>query len=154
VVLEIGVVSLEEGLVGSLAASDDANHASAGALDGSSHTRWKSDAGLLAVFGVADDDSRATGGTGEGAAVSLLAFKVGNDCAFGHLGDGKYITNGESGFGTRVDKLAGVHSFNSDEILSAVLVSVLVSENNFGKRSATSSIVDDVLDSALDVAAR
>ena len=57
-------------------------------------------------------------------------------------------------FGTCVDKLAGVHSFNSDEILSTVLVSVLVSENNFGKRSAASGVVNDVPDNSLDVPAR
>jgi len=47
--------------------------------------------------------------------------------------------------------LAGVHSFNSDEILSTVLVSVLVSENNFGKWSAATGVVNDVLDDTLDV---
>lgn len=47
--------------------------------------------------------------------------------------------------------MAGVHSFNSDEILSTVLVSVLVSENNFGKWSAAAGIVNDVLDDTLDV---
>ena len=96
-VLEVGVVGLHQGLVGSLAASDDADHASAGSLHGSPHAGWQADAGLVSVFGVTDDDCGAAGGASDGAAVSLLAFKVGNDCAFGHLVDGDDITNGESG---------------------------------------------------------
>jgi len=56
-------------------------------------------------------------------------------------------------FGSGIDELSSVHSFNSDEILSAVLVSVHVLEYNFGKWSATSGVVNDILDCALNVAA-
>jgi len=75
-VLEVRVVGLQDGLVGSLAASDDADHASAGALNGSSHTRWQPDASLLSVFGVTNDDGRAARCASEGSAVALLALKV------------------------------------------------------------------------------
>lgn len=47
--------------------------------------------------------------------------------------------------------MAGVHAFNSDEILSSVLVFVLVSENNFGERCSSAGIVNDVLDNSFDI---
>jgi len=47
--------------------------------------------------------------------------------------------------------LTGVHSFHGDEILSALLVFVLVSENNFGERGSTSGVVHDVTYYTLDV---
>ena len=47
--------------------------------------------------------------------------------------------------------LTGVHALDSDEILSVLLVFVLVSENDFGKRCATARIVHDVLHNSLDV---
>jgi len=56
VVLKVSIVGLKQGLVSPLSASDDADHSSAGALDGSSDARWQSNAGLLAVFRVADHD--------------------------------------------------------------------------------------------------
>jgi hypothetical protein len=96
VVLEVSIVSFQEGLVGSLATSDDADHASAGALDGSADARWKSDTGLLAILRVADDDGGAAGRAGKSATVSLLALEVGDDGTLGHLADGKDITNRES----------------------------------------------------------
>lgn len=53
--------------------------------------------------------------------------------------------------GTGVDELTSVEAFNSDEILSSVLVLVWVSENNFGKRSSTAWVVNDFLYNSLDV---
>ena len=47
--------------------------------------------------------------------------------------------------------MTGVHALDSDEILSVLLVFVLVSENDFGKRCATARIVHDVLHESLDV---
>jgi hypothetical protein len=47
--------------------------------------------------------------------------------------------------------LTGVHALDSDEILSVLLVFVLVSENDFGKRCATARIVHDVLHNSFDV---
>ena len=47
--------------------------------------------------------------------------------------------------------MACVHAFDSDEKLSVLLEFVLVSENDFGKRSATAWVVDNVLHDTLDV---
>jgi len=150
--LEVRVVGLEEGLVGSLAASDDTNHTSARALDGLTDTGRHSNTGLLAVLGVTDDDARVAGGAGDAATVTKLGLDVGDDGTFGHGVDGEDIADGEGGLGSGVDELSGVHAFNSDEILSTLLVFVLVSENNFGERGATAGVVHNVLDKTFDVA--
>lgn len=47
--------------------------------------------------------------------------------------------------------MACVHAFDSDEKLSVLLEFVLVSENDFGKRSATAWVVHNVLHDTLDV---
>ena len=49
-------VGLQQWLLGSLAASDNADHSSAAADDGLSGTRWESDSGLSSVIGVTDDN--------------------------------------------------------------------------------------------------
>lgn len=54
-------------------------------------------------------------------------------------------------FGTGVNEHSSVHAFDSDEILSALLVFVLVSEDDLGKGSTSASVVDDVSDDSLDV---
>ena len=50
-----------------------------------------------------------------------------------------------------VNVLTGVHALDGHEVLSALFVFVLVSENDFGKRCATARIVHDVLHNSLDV---
>jgi len=47
--------------------------------------------------------------------------------------------------------LAGVHAFNSNEILLVLLEFVLVSEHDLGKGGATAWIMHDVLYNALDI---
>ncbi len=54
--------------------------------------------------------------------------------------------------GTSIDELTGEETLNSDEILSTVLELVGVSEDNLGKRCATTGIVYNFLDGSLDVA--
>ena len=53
--------------------------------------------------------------------------------------------------GPGVDEHSGVHAFNGDEIFSAMLVFVLVSEDNFSKRSTTTSVVYNVSHNTLDI---
>lgn len=96
--LEVGSVGLKDGLVSPLATGTDADHASAGALHGLPHARGESDAGLLAIFGVADDDSRGAGGAGESSTVTLLGLDVGDDSAFGHGADGQDVADGKRSY--------------------------------------------------------
>jgi hypothetical protein len=54
-------------------------------------------------------------------------------------------------FASSVDEHSCVHAFNGDEILSALLVFVLVSEDDFGKGGASTSIMNNVSHNSLDV---
>jgi len=151
--LEVGSVCLKEGLVSSLSAGNDADHASAGSLDGLSDSRWELDSGLLSIFRVTNNNDRGTRSSSEGATVSEFGLEVGDDSAFGHRVNWENIAYLEGCFGSGIDELSSVHSFNSDEIRSTMLVFVLVSENNLGKRSSSARVVYNVLNNALNVPA-
>jgi len=148
----VGVSSLADRLVGSATAGNQADHGSAGAGHGGAGAGGKSHTGLLAVVGVADDDGGAAGGAREGASVTGLGLAVRDDGTFGEGVHGQDIADREIGLSTSVDELASEKTLNSDEILSAVLVLVGVSEDNLGERSATAGVVHDFLDDSLDVA--
>ena len=54
-------------------------------------------------------------------------------------------------FSSAVDELTSVETFNSDEVFSALPVSVGISENDLGQRGSSSWIVKDVFDESLDI---
>jgi hypothetical protein len=89
---------LEEGLVGSLTTGNDANHGSAATHDGLSDTWGESDSGLVAIFGVTDDDGRAAWGASETSTITQLSFDVRDNGAFGHGADWKNVSNGEGSY--------------------------------------------------------
>jgi len=94
-VLPEGIAGLKEGLVGSLATGNDADHGSAVTLDGLTDAGGEADSGLLAVVGVADDDGGGSGGSGEGGAVTVLGLAVGDNGTLGKGVDGKDVSDGE-----------------------------------------------------------
>ena len=55
-------------------------------------------------------------------------------------------------FASSVDEHSCVHSLNSNEIFSTMLVFVLVSEDDLGKRCTSAGIVYNVPDYSLDIA--
>jgi len=55
-------------------------------------------------------------------------------------------------FASSVDEHSCVHAFNSDEILSALLVFVLVSEDNLGEWSPSTGVMNDVPYNTLNIA--
>ena len=93
-----GGVGTEQRLVSSLTASSDADHSSAGAHDGLTGAGGELDTGLAALISVADDDAGGAGSSGERAAVTDLALAVGDDGTFGHLVDGKDVSDGKRGY--------------------------------------------------------
>jgi len=101
-----GSVGLEEGLVGSLTSSDQADHGSAATNDGLSGAGWESDSGLLSIVGVADDDSRGAGGSGERSSITELGLTVGHDRSFWQVINWDNISNCELSLGSTVDVLA------------------------------------------------
>jgi len=152
--LEVRVVGLQDGLVSSGATGDNTDHGSAATDDGLADTRRKSDSGLLSILRVTNDDGGGARGAGEAATVAELGLDVGDNGALGHHINRQNIADGQRRFGARIDELAGVHAFDSDEKLSVLLEFVLVSESDLGKGGATARIVHDVLHDALNVSAR
>jgi len=61
------------------------------------------------------------------------------------------VANSESSFLSSVDIHSCVHSFNGDEILSALFVFVLVSEANLCERGTSAGVVNNVFDDTLYV---
>jgi len=81
----------------------------------------------------------------------VLGLNVGDDGTFGHGADGQNVSDSEGSFATGVDEHSSVHAFDGDEVLSALLVFVLVSEDDLGKGSTSASVVNDVSDNSLHV---
>jgi len=142
----------QERLIASLSTGNDTNHGSAGSLDGFTDTGGELDSGLAAIFGVTDDDTGGSGSTGEGTSVTEFGLNVGNDSAFGHGVDGEDVSDLEGGFLSSIDEHASVHALDGNEVFSTELVLVYVSELNLSERSATTGIVDNILDNSLYVA--
>lgn len=151
-VLVVGGTGLKHGLIGSLSTSNNTNHGSAGTKDGLSDTGWESHSGLNTFLGVTNDNSGGTGSSGERASVTVLGLNVGANGTFGHGINWQDVANGKKCFLSTVDVHSSVHSFNSDEILSALFVFVLVSEDNLGEGCTSTTVVDDVSHNTLDVA--
>jgi len=145
------VGSLQERLIGSLSSSNNSNHSSAASKDGLSGSGWKSDSSFLTVIGVTNNDSWGSGSSSEGSSISHLTLAVGDNSSFWHRLDWKNITNREWSLGSGVNKLSSVHSFDSDEVLNSLLVSVCISEDNFCKWGSSTWVMNDILDNSLNV---
>jgi len=150
-VLPEGSTSLQEGLVGSLTTSDNTNHSSAITLDGLSNAGGKSDSRLGTILGVTDDNGGGTGGSGERGSITVLGLNIAHDSTFGHLVDGHDIADSEGSLLSTVEEHTSVHAFGGNEVLSALFVFVLVSEDNSGKRGTSTGIVHDVSHNSLNV---
>ena len=146
--LMLGTRGLEEGLVGTATAGDDADHATGVAVDDLLGAGGELDTGLALVGVVADDGDVVAGGAAESAAVAGLLLDVGDD---GTLGDGaerEDVADGQGGLLAGVDELAGVHALVGDEGLLVLLELVGVAEDDLGEGRTTAGVVDDVLDYA------
>lgn len=150
--LMLGAGGLEERLVGTATASDDADHATRVAADDLLGTGGELDAGLALVKVVADDGDVVARGAAQGATIANLLLDVGDDGTFGHGGEGEDVSDGQGGVLSSVDELAGVHALVGDEGLLNLLKLVGVTEDDTGERSATAGLVDDLLDYTSHVA--
>jgi len=151
-VLPVRGTGLKHGLIGSLSTGDNTNHGSAGAENGLTDTGGESHSGLFTFLGVTNDNSGSAGSSGKGTSVTVLGLDVGANSAFGHGINWQDVANGKKCFLSTVDVHSSVHSFNSDEILMAEFVFVLVSEDNLGEGGTSTAVVDDVSHDTLDVA--
>jgi hypothetical protein len=94
----VGAVGTEHGLVSTLTAGDNTDHSSAATDDGLADARGESDTGLLAILGVADDDSGGAGGTGEASTVTEFGLNVGDDGTLGHGVNGKDVADRQGSY--------------------------------------------------------
>ena len=149
-VLVVRAAGLQDGLVDTTAAGDDADGGAVGRGDDLLGAGRQLDPGPLSVGVVGDHDGVVAGGTGDTATVAGLLLKVGDDGTLGHLSDRHHVSDGQLSFLAAVDELAGVDTLGSDEELLPGLVPVWVTEVHNGKRGATTGIVDDVLNHTLN----
>jgi len=150
--LMLGARSLEEGLVGSATTGDDTDHTTSAAGDDLLGTGGELDAGLALIGVVADNGDVVAGGTAERTAVTDLLLDVGDDGTLRNGGQGKNIADGESGVLAGIDELPGVHALVGNEGLGNLLEFVGAVENDPGKRSTATGVVDDLLHDTADVA--
>jgi len=143
--------SLKDRLINSFSGSNKSNHGSSLTGKGLSGTGRKLDSSLAQIIGVTDDNGGSTRASSELSLITGLVFDVTNGSTFGDLVDGKDVTGGQRSLSTGVDELTSVHSFNGDEMVVLKSVLVRVSEDDLGKGSSTTGIVDDLSDDTLDV---
>jgi hypothetical protein len=149
-VLVEGTTSLQEGLVNTTTTSNDTDNGTRGRGDDLLGTRGKTDTGLT-IITMTNNGSIVTRGTGNGSTVTNLLFDVTDNGTFGHGSQRQDVTNVQRGLLTGIDELTSVHTFSGNEGLGAELVLVRVTEDNLGKGSTTSRIVNNLLDNTANV---
>merc|ERR1719336_3171587 len=150
-VLVVRAAGLQDGLVDTTAAGDDADSGAVGRGDDLLGAGRQLDPGPLGVGVVGDHDGVVAGGTGDTATVAGLLLQVGDDGTLGHLSNGHDVSDGELGLLSAVDELSGVDTLGGDEELLAGLVPVGIAEVDDSKGSTTAGVVNDVLHHTLDV---
>lgn len=142
--LVVSTTGLEQGLVDTSTASNDADGGTRGRGDGLLGTRGQTDARGLAVGVVANDGGVVARSTGERATVTRLLLDVADDGTFGERREGEDVGNVERGLLTAVDELTGGETLGSDKGLDTGAVLVRVTESDLGKGSTTVSIEERV----------
>lgn len=162
---------LEQGLINPPTAGDNSNSGTGTTRDGLFCTGRKTNTGLVVFGRVSDDGGVGSGCPGERTTVANLLLDAANDRSFGELAHRENISHVEGCLLATVDEGTGVKTLSSYEGLLAELVTVWITEDNTGKRSATASsmsfsncpisdtqqnvparVVDDFLDNATNVA--
>jgi hypothetical protein len=143
--------SLEQRLVNTTTTSDNTNGSTGSRGNNLLGTGGKLDTGL-AVFTVSDNGSVVTRGTGKSTTITSVLLNVADNGTFRHGREGKDVSDGEGSLLSAVDELTSVHTLSSNEDLSTETVLVLVTEDNLGEGSATTGVVDDLLDDTANVA--
>jgi len=93
---------------------------------------WELDSGSAGVWIVGDDGAVATGSFGDFTSVSGFFFHGADDGTFWAASDWEDVTDGELGFFTAVDELAGMNTLWADNSLNSLPVFVWVVEDNLG----------------------
>jgi len=143
--------SLEHWLVWTAATRDKAYDGTARGWNGLTRAAWQPNASLLAIIGVAHDHARRTGGTRYASAIGRLLFAHGYHGTLWHLRQRHDVADGKLSLSSTVDKLTSVSSLDGNHEFLLELVTIWIMENDLGNRGATSWVVSDAPDEALDV---
>jgi len=141
-----GVTGLEDWLLNSASAGNDADHGAAAGRNGLLLATGELEAGAAGLGVVGDDDAVVTAGAGKGATVASLGLDVANDAALGDVAEGQNVADGKLGLHSADHGLAGEHTFAGHHELLDALVLVRVAELDAGQRGSTAGLVLDRLD--------
>jgi len=144
-VLEVGATSLQDRLVHTTSTSDNANHSTAVRGDDLLCAGWELNSGYIFVGVVRNDGGVVARASCEGSTITNLLLNVADNGTLRHGTNRHHVTNGQLCLLSGVNVLARVHALSGEEKLLVQLELVGVSENHTGKRSATSGVVDDLL---------
>lgn len=143
--------SLQERLFVTATTSNNTDGRSGSARDSLLSTGGQTDASLVLIWLVTNDSSITAGNSCKSPAVTRLLLDVADYSTFGKGGKGENVAYCKGCLLSTVDELAGMLTLDSNEGLSAKLVSVGISEDNPSKRGATTAVVNDILYNTTDV---
>ena len=143
---------LQQWLVDSSTTSNNTNNTSGIRRDDFFGTGWQLDSSLVLLGIVSNDDDVVTGGSTQSTSVTRFLLDVGDDGTLRASTQWQDVTDVQGSLGTTVHELAGVDTLVGYERLLSQSVPVWISEGNLGQRSASTRVVDDLLDNTADVA--
>lgn len=144
-VLVVGTTGLQDGLVNTTAAGNDADHGAVGRGHNLLGARGQLDTGLLGVRIVGNHGGIVARCARQTATVTGLLLQIADDGTLRHLAQWHHVADLQRSLAAAVDKLAGVHALGGDEQFLAKLVAVGITEVNDGQGCATTGIVHDIL---------
>jgi len=145
----VGSAGFEHRFVNSSTTSDESEHGSVSAGVQLFDTRWKFHSGFTGVGVVCDDGAVSTGSFCDLTSISGFFFQLANDGTFWHLSNWHDVTDGQGGFLTGVDELAGADTFWADHGFGDLSVFIWVFELDFAEWGTSTWIVTDVFDETL-----
>jgi hypothetical protein len=149
-VLVEGTSSLEQRLVDTTTACNDANSATALVLEPLLGARRETNLDTVLVDIVCHDGGVVARALGNGTTVTNLGLKVADHTTVWDALELGSVTHVESSFGSGKDKHASVHALGGDHELLVQFVLAGVVEVHLGERSATAGVVNNLLDDSLN----
>ena len=142
----VRVTGLEDRLLDTATARDDADHSTAARGDGLLLAAGELQAGTTGLEVVGDDDAVVTAGASDRATVTELGLHVADDATLRHLAQRQDVADGQGGLDAAVHRLAGEHTLRGHHQLLDALVLVRVAELHAGQGGTTAGLVLDGLD--------
>merc|ERR1712212_1155264 len=150
-VFEVSSAGLQQRLVDSSSAGDDADHRAVAGRNRLLRSRWQFHFRPSHIRVVGDDGGVVAGSSGQFATISQFLLQLADDGSLRHGADGHHVADGQRRLLAAVDELTRVHALDGDERLLTLLEFVRISEFDDDERRAASGVVNDVLHDAFDV---